>query len=297
MAIAKGALLRRPRRDPRQPHDRAVRALQHAAPAARVAARGARLDRQPRPARDRICQPRVAWLDAVEPLPEAVTAQLPDGGLDVRFEGRLLRATAGGSPVLCDLDLEIAAEPIVAVRRDRARASPRCSTCSARFYDPGQRQRARRRRRGVPDLRKADLRTAVALVTQRPGPLTSLPAAPRTSAPRDPEATEEEMIAACEVAGGGGVHRRPPDGYDTLIGERGVNPRAGRPARRARPRSHLGRPRARARRPSRPSTPRTEEQIVRRCGLALAGSHRCCSRASACRPASWPTEASCSRTA
>ena len=48
------AARRRPARDPRRPHDRRVRALQQPAPAARVAARGARLDPQPRAARDRL---------------------------------------------------------------------------------------------------------------------------------------------------------------------------------------------------------------------------------------------------
>ena len=50
----------RPGRAPghqRRPHDRRVRAVQRAAAAARVAARGARLDPQPRAARDRVGQP------------------------------------------------------------------------------------------------------------------------------------------------------------------------------------------------------------------------------------------------
>ena len=59
------ALLRRPRRDRRQPDDRAVHALHHAAAAARLAARGARLDHQPRAAGNggRIALLRLARLD------------------------------------------------------------------------------------------------------------------------------------------------------------------------------------------------------------------------------------------
>ena len=53
------------RRDRRQPDDRPVHALHHAAAAARVAARGARLDHQPRPAGDRrrLALLRLARLD------------------------------------------------------------------------------------------------------------------------------------------------------------------------------------------------------------------------------------------
>ena len=58
-------LLRRPRRDRRRHDDRPVHALHHAAAAARLAARGARLDHQPRPAGDgrRLALVRLARLD------------------------------------------------------------------------------------------------------------------------------------------------------------------------------------------------------------------------------------------
>ncbi len=53
------AALRRPRRDRRRADDRRVHALHHAAAAARLAARGARLDHQPRPARGRVGRPQL----------------------------------------------------------------------------------------------------------------------------------------------------------------------------------------------------------------------------------------------
>ena len=58
----RGAALRRPPGDRRQPDDRPVHAVRDAAAAARLAARGARLDHEPRPARDRrgLAQLRVA---------------------------------------------------------------------------------------------------------------------------------------------------------------------------------------------------------------------------------------------
>ena len=161
-----------------------------------------------------------AWLDAVQPLPEAEQpAQLPDGPLDVRFED-VCFAYAGGSPVLCDLDLEIAPGSIVAVCGETGSGKSTLLNLLSRFYDPDT---GSVRVGGVEAaaLRKADLRTAVALVTQRPV-LFSLPLRDNLCAAR-PDATEEEMLAACEVAGVAAFIDDLPDGYDTLIGERGVN--------------------------------------------------------------------------
>ena len=77
-----------------------------------------------------------AWLDAVQPLPEAQEpARLPDGGLDVRFED-VCFAYAGGSPVLCDLDLEIAAGSIVAVCGETGSGKSTMLNLLSRFYDP-----------------------------------------------------------------------------------------------------------------------------------------------------------------
>ena len=118
----------------------------------------------------------------------------------------------------------------------------------SRFYDPDSGS-VRVGGVEVSALRKADLRTAVALVTQRPV-LFSLPLRDNLCAAR-PEATEEEMLAACEVAGVAALHRRPARRL------RHAHRRARRqplgraaPARRARARADLERPRARARRPA-----------------------------------------------
>ena len=162
-----------------------------------------------------------AWLDAVQPLPEPRhPARLPEGGLDVRFED-VCFAYAGGSPVLCDLDLEITAGTIVAVCGETGSGKSTMLNLLSRFYDPDS---GSVRVGGIElsALRKADLRTAVALVTQRPV-LFSLPLRENLCAAR-PEATEEEMLAACEVAGVASFIDDLPDGYDTLIGERGVAP-------------------------------------------------------------------------
>jgi ABC-type multidrug transport system fused ATPase/permease subunit len=210
-----------------------------------------------------------AWLDAVRPLPEvAQPAQLPEGGLDLRFED-VCFAYAGGSPVLCDLDLEIKAGSIVAVCGETGSGKSTMLNLLSRFYDPDSGS-VRVGGVEVSDLRKADLRTAVALVTQRPV-LFSLPLRDNLCAAR-PDATEEEMIAACEVAGVAAFIDDLPDGYDTLIGERGVNLSGGQRQRVALARALISSARVLVLDdPLSAVDTETEERIVRALRPALAG--------------------------
>jgi ABC-type multidrug transport system fused ATPase/permease subunit len=89
-----------------------------------------------------------------------------------------------------------------------------------RFYDPGE---GRVLIGGVDarDVAIAELRSAVAIVTQRPI-LFSIPLRDNLTAAR-PDAPWNEVLAACEAAGVNEFVDELPDGYDTLIGERGVN--------------------------------------------------------------------------
>ena len=73
----------------------------------------------------------------------------------------------------------------------------------------------------VRDVPIAELRSAVAIVTQKPI-LFSIPLHENLTAAR-PDAPWEEVVAACEAAGVAQFAAELPDGYDTLIGERGVN--------------------------------------------------------------------------
>jgi ABC-type multidrug transport system fused ATPase/permease subunit len=210
-----------------------------------------------------------AWLDAVQPLPEAEhPARLPEGGLDVRFED-VCFAYADGSPVLCDLDLEIAAGSIVAVCGETGSGKSTMLNLLSRFYDPGSGS-VRVGGIEVSALRKTDLRTAVALVTQRPV-LFSLPLRENLCAAR-PDASEEEMLAACEVAGVAAFIDDLPDGYDTLIGERGVNLSGGQRQRVALARALISGARVLVLDdPLSAVDTENEEQIVRRLRPALAG--------------------------
>jgi ABC-type multidrug transport system fused ATPase/permease subunit len=210
-----------------------------------------------------------AWLDAVRPLPEPEHPEtLPGGPLDVRFED-VCFAYAGGSPVLCDLDLAIAPGSVVAVCGETGSGKSTLLNLLSRFYDPdtgtvlvgGV---------GAAALRKSDLRSAVALVTQRPV-LFSLPLRDNLCSAR-PDATEEEMLAACEVAGVADFIDDLPDGYDTLIGERGVNLSGGQRQRVALARALISSARVLVLDdPLSAVDTETEEQIVRRLRPALAG--------------------------
>jgi ABC-type multidrug transport system fused ATPase/permease subunit len=89
-----------------------------------------------------------------------------------------------------------------------------------RFYDP---TRGAVLLGGVDtrDVALTELRRAVALVTQRPV-LFSVPLRENLLAAR-PDAPWEVVLAACEAAGVEAFVDDLPHGYDTLIGERGVN--------------------------------------------------------------------------
>jgi ABC-type multidrug transport system fused ATPase/permease subunit len=89
-----------------------------------------------------------------------------------------------------------------------------------RFYDPT----AGRLLLGgvdVRDLRLSDLRAAVSVVTQKPV-LFSIPLRDNLMIGR-PDASWDEVLAASRAAGVDAFVDDLPDGYDTLIGERGVN--------------------------------------------------------------------------
>src|SRR4029077_3163226 len=89
-----------------------------------------------------------------------------------------------------------------------------------RFYDPT----AGHVRLGGVDARNveiAELRKAVAIVTQK-AVLFSVPLRDNLLAAR-PDADWADVLDACEAAGVAEFVDDLPDGYDTLIGERGVN--------------------------------------------------------------------------
>ena len=161
-----------------------------------------------------------AWLDGIAPLPEpAAPRPLPSGEVDVRFES-VRFAYGGETDVLRDLDLVVERGEIVAVCGPTGSGKTSLLNLLPRFYDPtGGRVLVG----GVDtrDVKIAELRASVALVTQRPV-LFSDPLRENLTAGRE-DADWDEVLAACAAAGVDAFVDELLDGYDTLIGERGIN--------------------------------------------------------------------------
>jgi ATP-binding cassette, subfamily B, bacterial len=161
-----------------------------------------------------------AWLEGIAPLPEPVSpVHLPIGPLGVRYED-VHFAYGGENDVLAGVDLDVAAGEIVAVCGPTGSGKTSLLNLLPRFYDPtGGHVRVG----GVDtrDVTVAELRADVALVTQRPV-LFSVTLRENLLSGRE-DATWDEVLAACVAAGVDAFAEELPNGYDTLIGERGVN--------------------------------------------------------------------------
>jgi ABC-type multidrug transport system fused ATPase/permease subunit len=161
-----------------------------------------------------------AWLEGIEPLAEPKEPKrLPKGPLGVRY-AQTRFAYGGENEVLEGVDLVVAPGEIVAVCGPTGSGKTSLLNLLPRFYDPtGGRVLI-----GGVDTRElslAGLRSDVALVTQRPV-LFSVPLRENLTAGRD-DADWDEVLEACTAAGVDAFAEELPDGYDTLIGERGVN--------------------------------------------------------------------------
>ena len=172
-----------------------------------------------------------AWLDGIEPLPEPASPRhLPQGGgLGIRFE-KVGFAYGGEVDVLNDLELVVEPGEIVAVCGPTGSGKTSLLNLLPRFYDPT----AGRVLVGDVDTRDvpiAELRADVALVTQRPV-LFSVPLRENLLAGREDE-DWEKALAAAAASGVDSFGPTLPDGYDTLIGERGVNLSGGQRQRTA----------------------------------------------------------------
>jgi ABC-type multidrug transport system fused ATPase/permease subunit len=161
-----------------------------------------------------------AWLDGIAPLPEpAEPEHLPEGPLRVDFED-VHFAYGSEAEVLRGVDLALEPGEIVAVCGPTGAGKTTLLNLLPRFYDP---TRGRVLVGGI-DTREVavrELRAAVALVTQKPVLFSVLLRENLLSA--RPDADWDDVLAACHAAGVSAFVDDLPEGYDTLIGERGVN--------------------------------------------------------------------------
>jgi ATP-binding cassette subfamily B protein len=161
-----------------------------------------------------------AWLQGIESIPEpSQPTSLPAGPVGVRFED-VHFSYGSGSEVLLGIQLAIEPGEVIAICGPTGAGKTSLLNLLPRFYDPTD---GRVLIGGVDarDLPVEELRHAVAIVTQKPI-LFSIPLRDNLTAAR-PDAPWDEVVAACEAAGVAHFASELPDGYDTLIGERGVN--------------------------------------------------------------------------
>jgi ABC-type multidrug transport system fused ATPase/permease subunit len=185
-----------------------------------------------------------AWLDNIRGIPQPERPRALPGlgagatarGLEVRFED-VHFAYGAGSEVLSGVDLVVPPGEVIAVCGSTGSGKTSLLNLLPRFYDPTS---GRVLVGGVDarDVPVEDLRRAVALVTQRPV-LFSIPLRDNLLAAR-PDAPWDDVVAACEAAGVAHFVPELPDGYDTLIGERGINLSGGQRQRVALARALIG---------------------------------------------------------
>jgi ABC-type multidrug transport system fused ATPase/permease subunit len=160
-----------------------------------------------------------AWLDKVPCLPEPDEPKALGAKPAVELRG-VEFGYPGAEPVLRGVDLRVEPGEVLAVCGATGEGKSTLLGLLPRFYDPTGGAVLL----GGTDLRElalADVHRAIGLVTQRPI-LFSETLRENLLAGR-PDADWDEVERVCEIAGVTLFLDDLPDGWDTLIGERGVN--------------------------------------------------------------------------
>src|ERR1700722_1957770 len=145
----------------------------------------------------------------------------------------------GGDAVLDDLSFRVAPGTICAILGPSGAGKSTLADLLVRFYDPDA-GAIRIDGRDVRDLALADLRHAVLLVDQAPYLFHA--SVRENIAYARPEASDDEIVSAAQAAS---IHERIlalPDGYETIIAERGQTLSAGERQRIALARALLANP-------------------------------------------------------
>lgn len=143
---------------------------------------------------------------------------LPAGGGRITFEG----VTFGyepGRPVLDGIDLDVPAGRVVALIGYTGSGKTTLTALVPRFYDPGA-GRVLVNGADVRELGLQSLRGSIGIVSQDPFLFSAT--VRENIAFGAPQATDAEIEAAARTAQAHDFITALPDGYDTLVGERGI---------------------------------------------------------------------------
>jgi ATP-binding cassette subfamily B protein len=180
-------------------------------------------------------------LDAFPVVTDRPDAQpLPDGPGEIRFEKVGFSYANGGAPILDGFDLTLSAGESVAVVGSTGSGKTTLARLVPRFYDV-ESGRVTLDGVDVRDVLLRDLRQAVAVVFEDTFLFTDTVTANIAFA--EPGASFQRVLNAATLAGAHGFISELPNGYDTLLGERGFSLSGGQRQRIALARAILADPR------------------------------------------------------
>jgi ATP-binding cassette subfamily B protein len=160
-----------------------------------------------------------AILDVQDQLGDAPDAkELGEVQGDVRFENVTFRYEQRGRPLLNDISLHVKAGETVAIVGPSGSGKTTLMALLMRFYDPLEGV-VRIDGHDLRTLRQRSLRRRIGVVLQ--DPLLFNDTIRNNIAYGQPDASMNEIIAAAQAANAHPFISQMPDGYDTLVGDRG----------------------------------------------------------------------------